>query len=81
MYQVRNLMTTLDTKQRLTFWFSFGLTYNEKVSCYYLNASGTSKQTYPGKKDRAINKNKRKNKSLLIFVSKFFLKGYMQNGY
>lgn len=65
----------------INFWFSLGLTYNEIVSCHNLKASGTSKRTYPEKKDRAINKYKRKNKSLLIFVSKFFLKDDMQNGF
>lgn len=71
MYQVRDLMTPLDTSQRLNFWFSFGLTYNEIVSCHNLKASCTSKQKYPEKKDRAL---KEKNKSLVIFVSNFSLK-------
>ena len=56
MYQIRDLMTPLDTSQRLNSWFSLGITYNEIVSCHNLKASGTSKQTYPEKKDRAINK-------------------------
>lgn len=61
-------MTQFDTSQRLSFWFSLGLSDNE--SCHNLKAPGTSKQTYPEKKDRAITKDKRENKSLLIFVSK-----------
>lgn len=47
-------MTQLDTSQRLSFWFSLGLSDNE--SCHNLKAPGTSKQTYPEKKDCAINK-------------------------
>lgn len=81
MYQIRDLMTPLDTSQRLNSWFSLGITYNEIVSCHNLKASGTSEQTYPEKKDRAINKYKKENKSLFIFVSKFFLRDDMQNGY
>lgn len=67
MSQVRDVMTSLDTSQRLSFWFSLGITYNEIVSCHNLKASGTSKQTCPKKKDRVII-NTRERISLCLYL-------------